>query len=163
MLLLCITFIFGFEWARRRAVVQTSVSLKVSLVSKIRSVVWFLTVYCDWYNMPSVNNRNSRSLEVNLFWKIYPYLIANYLFIYINAKNCYEFTKSKILDLMINNGGKFHRVVGLKLKSFFLKCIVLNSTVFPPFFLKMLSQVKAWLSELVLCLCNSLCSSSLKL
>lgn len=46
-----------------------------------RSVVWLFTVYCDWYNMPSVNNENSRSPEVNLFWKIYLHLIANFLLI----------------------------------------------------------------------------------
>lgn len=31
--------------------------------------------------------------------------------------------------------------------------------MFPPFLLKMLSQVRSWLSDLVLFLCNSLCSS----
>lgn len=83
---LSITFIFGFEWARRQPVVQTSVSLKASIVSKIKTVIWFLTVFCEWYKMPLVNSSRSRSPEVNLFWKIYLYIIANYLFVCINDK-----------------------------------------------------------------------------
>lgn len=116
LFLFCITSIFGFEWARKWPVVQTS--LKASLVSKIRSVVWFLAVYCDWYNMPSVSNRNSRSPEVNSFQKFYLYLIANYLFIYTNIKICCEFAKSKILDLTTNSD-EFRRLALLKLKIFF--------------------------------------------
>lgn len=55
------------ETTKHHCIMQTS--LKASPVSKIRSVVWFLTVYCDWYNMPSVNKRNSRSPDINSFKK----------------------------------------------------------------------------------------------
>lgn len=130
LLLLCITFIFDAEWARRWPVVQTSVSLKAPLVCKTRSVVWFLTGYCDWYNMLLVKNRNSRILEVNLVRKIYLYLIANYLFICININNCCEFTKSKILDFTITNGGEFHGLVVLKLKSFYWNLLFLAPVCF---------------------------------
>lgn len=83
---LCIILIFVicFEWARRQPVVQTLVPLTASLVSKVSSVIWFLTVCCDWYNKSLV--KNSRSPDVNLFWKICLYLIANYPFIYVCDK-----------------------------------------------------------------------------